>query len=93
MRKALSEGFGVSARVVAGVWLAATATGCSRWAERPPYNRNGFSNYSTLGNDFQRVPKGQTIPPAGFGVDLVGTGARQNPGDQEVIKAHAEQTP
>lgn len=69
------KGFGCPACSLIGLLLGLflITGGCAgNWPK--PYRSDGRSNYSTLGNDFSRFPRGVTIPPAGLGVDLVKEG-------------------
>ncbi len=45
--------------------------GCSHFGRNGSHPPNGPPEYSTIGTDRSKIPRGQTIPPAGFGVDLV----------------------
>jgi hypothetical protein len=57
-------------RAVLIALLALLGAGCThgRFAGRPSKD---LGSTPTIGTDFHSVPPGQTIPPAGFGVDLV----------------------
>jgi hypothetical protein len=53
--------------IVAGVLAS---SGCSG-RERRPKPPSWRSDFSTLGSDLLRAPRGQSIPPPSLGVDLV----------------------
>jgi hypothetical protein len=57
-------------RAVLIALLALLGAGCThgRFAGRPSKD---LGSTPTIGTDFHSVPPGQTIPPAGLGVDLV----------------------
>lgn len=50
--------------------------GCSQWQGSRPRQPADRASWSTLGTDRSTIPRGQTIPPAGFGVDLVESSSR-----------------
>ena len=63
------RGRGVWCGLTGMVTVAMVWTGCT--PDRRPLRINGISRSSTIGSDFRQVPAGTTIPPAGFGVDMV----------------------
>ena len=64
--------------VLALPWLAVTLAGC---------RSRGVSEPATVAKDRSLIPRGQVIPPAGFGVDLV----RSPPGRAEsFLKANQD---
>lgn len=58
-------------------WLIGTSTGC---------RSRGEVDSSTVAKSRSLVPRGQVIPPAGFGVDLVGPPAR----GEQFLRAHRD---
>src|SRR5688572_17746049 len=80
-------------RVPALILCSLLGTGCSHLQGLARRSDSAPGSSSTLGTDFKTAPKGQTIPPAGFGVDLVGVTPEEGPGPVRLASASPADAP